>query len=392
MSRRGPDRKLERPSVVLGGTAHWSIGRLAEHHLASGLADHVDVLFVDPPVSPVTVARRRELLPLIRRGRLREVAPGVWVLIPVVLPGKDRRGILRPTDHLVRNQISGAVRRLRLQPTATILTLPQRLLFDKRSPSRRIYWAKDDHVAGAGLYGLDPDQLAAAESRVAHAADDLVVCSPSLANAWRRTGLSPVVMPNGCDTALFARAEELPLPSDLPVKPGYALYAGTLASRIDAELLLAVADSGVEVVLLGAPRRTSSWNELAELSAHPRVHQVGARPYELLPAYLANAGVGLVPYRDDDYNRHSFPLKILEYLAAGLPVVATDLPAARWLGTKHVRCAPTLSDFVRQVQQVRVHPHLDVDVAARRAVAAEHDWSRRVEQVLELVGLHDPRD
>ena len=55
------------------------------------------------------------------------------------------------------------------------------------------------------------------------------------------------------------------------------------------------------------------------------VHSVGAVPYDELPAHLQFGDVGIVPYRRGTFNDASCPLKVYEYLAAGLPVVATGV-------------------------------------------------------------------
>ena len=49
----------------------------------------------------------------------------------------------------------------------------------------------------------------------------------------------------------------------------------------------------------------------------------------MLPAYLAAMDVGLIPFKQDHVTYHADPIKAYEYLAAGLPVVATDMPALR---------------------------------------------------------------
>src|SRR5690606_18552149 len=69
--------------------------------------------------------------------------------------------------------------------------------------------------------------------------------------------------------------------------------------------------------------------EDAPLFTAPNVHVLGRRPYQSLPAYVQAFDVGLIPYV---LNAHSIavdPLKLLEYLAAGVPVVSTDLPEVR---------------------------------------------------------------
>ncbi len=91
---------------------------------------------------------------------------------------------------------------------------------------------------------------------------------------------------------------------------------------------------------------------------------VGRRAFEELPAYLRLMNVGLTPYTDTPFNRASFPLKTLEYLAAGLPVVSTDLPATRWLNTDLVRIADSQSDFVSAVLDATIEADLRAGSAA----------------------------
>ena len=53
-----------------------------------------------------------------------------------------------------------------------------------------------------------------------------------------------------------------------------------------------------------------------------------------LPAYLKGLSVALIPYKAGELTRNIFPLKLFEYLAAGLPVVAGGLPELkRYAGT-----------------------------------------------------------
>ena len=106
---------------------------------------------------------------------------------------------------------------------------------------------------------------------------------------------------------------------------------------------------------------------------------IGFRPYEQLPAYLGAMDLGLVPYAATPFNRASFPLKILEYLGAGLPVVATDLPILRWLDTDLVHVvddgdANAFADAVERALPGAADPAL---VARRQAFAARHSWRSR---------------
>ena len=118
-------------------------------------------------------------------------------------------------------------------------------------------------------------------------------------------------------------------PTGLP-RPVLGLV-GQLSERIDLDILTALSDAGFALLLVGP--RDPRWEaeRFAELAGRPAVHYTGRVPAASVPAYLAAIDVGITPYTASDFNRASFPLKTLEYLAAGRPVVSTDLPGARWL-------------------------------------------------------------
>jgi teichuronic acid biosynthesis glycosyltransferase TuaH len=78
---------------------------------------------------------------------------------------------------------------------------------------------------------------------------------------------------------------------------------------------------------------------------------------------------------------------MLEYLAAGRPVVSTDLPAARWLDTPHVTVADHPAAFAVAVVEAAAVAHRPDLVADRRALAATHSWDSRVAALARAIGL-----
>ena len=139
--------------------------------------------------------------------------------------------------------------------------------------------------------------------------------------------------PNVADTALFAtalragpgrrgarracRTRGSSSPARSPPPSSTSSCSPKLArDRPDWSLAL------VGPVGLGDPRPTSS-----ELTALPNVHLLGPRAYAELPAVLRGADVALIPYALNELTASIFPMKVYEYLAAGLPVVSTPLPA-----------------------------------------------------------------
>jgi teichuronic acid biosynthesis glycosyltransferase TuaH len=165
-----------------------------------------------------------------------------------------------------------------------------------------------------------------------------------------------------------------------------AILIGQLNDRVDPTLLTAVADLGVSLLLVG-PSSDSAVDWVTQLTARPNVAWVGAQPFGELAGFLASAHVGLVPYGDSAFNRASFPLKTLEYLAAGLPVVATGLPATRWLDASPdlVTIADEPATFAHAVVTAAEAPLTPSARERRRSFAREHSYERRAAEILAAV-------
>jgi teichuronic acid biosynthesis glycosyltransferase TuaH len=97
--------------------------------------------------------------------------------------------------------------------------------------------------------------------------------------------------------------------------------------------------------------------------------------------------VGLVPYGLNEFNRGSFPLKALEYLAAGRPVVATPLPALRWLDTDLIALHEAPHAFAAAVLRAATVAREPALMDRRRALAARHSWTERAARMAELLEL-----
>lgn len=355
----------------------------SEHHVADRLTEWAPVLYVDPPTSVVTAYRNPGLE---TSTTLRVLRPGLAQLTPVVLPGMRRPGMVRVTEELVRHRIRSAIRRLGGHAAVRVLAsdLP---LFERRGAERRVLFATDDFVAGAELMGLPTDQIRHNEARLADTSDLVIAISEPLAEKWRAVGCRVVLVPNGCDTERFAQTDSAPWPEDVHLRKPIAGYAGLINDRIDVELLEAIAVRGRSVLLVGPVTRTFDAHRLDALLGQPSVQWVGQKPFEAMPSYLRTMHVGLTPYGDNPFNRASFPLKTIEYLAAGRAAVSTNLPTARWLGTEHVSLASGPREFADAVEARLEEPLSDAAIAARRAFAAGHSWSARARQFADAIGV-----
>jgi teichuronic acid biosynthesis glycosyltransferase TuaH len=371
--------------VVLCAANNYDGVRMGDWHLAAHLSRLAPVLYVDPPMSRLSPVRNPETADALRGPRLRLQGPGLARLTPVVQPFPSRRGMTGMTSAITRGYLRRATARLGGRVRAVISGWPQYPVFGSCGEQIRVYWAKDDFVGGAALLGLNAKLIDGLERRVAASAGLLVAASPVVADTWRSRGLDPLLIPFGADVDAYRGIEHAPLPSDVGLPGPVAGFVGRINDRTDLGLLEAIADRGQSLLLVGPKDASFEPQRFDALRRRRNVRWVGPKPAGDLPSYLRVIDVGLVPYSDSQFNRGSFPLKTLEYLAAGRAVVATDLPAIRWLATDLVCIAAGPMSFADQVDRLLAQPRTPAVLARRREFAARHSWARRAADIHEAI-------
>jgi len=137
------------------------------------------------------------------------------------------------------------------------------------------------------------------------------------------------------------------------------------------------------VVVIGRP---STSIDVTGLLPEPNIHYLGPKPFEQLPAYSRHFAVGLIPFQINPITVHCNPLKALEYMAAGLPVVSTDIPELRRYAGD-VLVARSHEEFIALCERALA----DGSSAERdrRSKAAEaHSWESRVAWICDIVCQH----
>lgn len=364
--------------VYLAGSRWENIGG-TDHHLAAALAESVPVLWVDPPLP---VQHRLREGGRIRTLELSTVARGVTRLRSLSLPGFTRSLVAPVSRQLLAAAVRAALRKLRMEPMATVLSSPT-MRFPAGLKGARVLYATDDWLAGAPLMGLKPSQVH--EGLIANLgqADIAAAVSPSLAadlDRRQKAGRPGVVLvPNGCTAPPTARTPAR--------RRRTAALIGQLNERLDMDLLDALGDAAVPVLVIGprTERDPEVGRRLDRFLSHDNVTWLGRLSISDLHARLEDAAVGLTPYLDNAFNRASFPLKTLDYLAAGIPVVATDLPAVRWLNTSSITVGSSPEQFVQQVQRILDIPPDQKAEERRRAFAGQHSWHARATLLLDHI-------
>jgi glycosyltransferase involved in cell wall biosynthesis len=150
------------------------------------------------------------------------------------------------------------------------------------------------------------------------------------------------------------------------------VYAGSIDSWLDVPLLAEAARRlpRWSFVLIGPSRL-----DLSPLARRPNVRILGPRPYSILPGYLAFSDAGIVPFRLSPATHAIHPIKVYEYCAAGLPVVATPMEETVAMGAP-VLLADGGEAFAAALDSTRAAGGGEAR-AARLAFARRHTWDLR---------------
>jgi glycosyltransferase involved in cell wall biosynthesis len=367
----------------------WAGDPLSKKHVMRRLARRNRVLWVEslgnrPPRADAHDARRLgEKLLGFARG-LRRVEENLWVLTPLAVPAYRARWAARVNRALVGATVRAALRRLAFRRPITYTFVPASAwVVGRLGESRIVYHCVDEYRAFAGA----GPEIAALDERLCRAADLVITCSQPLADHRRPWNPRTVVVRHGVDHPHFARALDpaTPIPNDIAHLPRPILgFHGLVAEWVDLALIRRVARAfpRASLVLVGETRVP-----LRPLEGVQNLHILGRRPYQDLPGYCRAFDVALLPFVIDDLTWNACPLKLREYLAAGLPVVATAIPEAKVLEPL-VRTAGDQDGFVEEVKAALERP--GVDPARSRAMEGE-TWDRQVARIEELIdGLDRP--
>lgn len=207
--------------------------------------------------------------------------------------------------------------------------------------------------------------------------------------------------PNGVD---LARYRDLPAPEEarreLGLPAGFsAVYSGHLYPGRGAELMFRLAERNPGMAFIwagGTEEANESWRRRVEAAGLANLHLLGFVPNARLPLVQAAGDVLLMPYGREiavsgggDSAAVASPMKVFEYLAAGRPILSSDLPVLREvIDEKNAILLPPEDEAAwgKALRRLQEHPAQRERLAeAARRTAQGYSWRGRTQRALEGV-------
>jgi glycosyltransferase involved in cell wall biosynthesis len=358
----------------------WSGDPLSKTHLMRLLARDNRVLWVNSIGYRAPTASRRDAGRAMRKllaaaAPLSQPHPNLYVLNPIIIPAHTSPSIRAFNRWFLRLQVQRAMRTLGMsRPINWVFNPAAALIAGTLDEDLLIYYCVDEYAAFSGVAA---DQLRASERELLFRADLVIASAQRLIDSKKSLRPDALLVRHGVDWTHFRTALDAgtQVPADIAHFPGPILgYFGLIAQDwVDVDLIAHTARKlpHASIVMIG--RQTM---DLSALRALPNVHLLGHRPYSSLPAYCKGFDAALIPFPISEVTLNANPLKAREYLAAGLPVISTDIPEVTALNA--CRVATTRDQFVEHIQAALAAP----GPSASRSDAVRHEsWEARLQDI-----------
>jgi glycosyltransferase involved in cell wall biosynthesis len=388
------ERKKEKTEIagdlrgrdILCFSHDWTGDPLSKTHLMRVLSRDNRILWVNAIANRMPTASSKDVSRIFKKLKaftepVREVEKNIFVLNPLAIPTYGSAAVRKFNRSFLLSQVKAAMRKLKFQKPVNMVFNPAAgLLAGKLGEESLIYYCVDEYTAFTGAAA----GLKEIEEELFRKSDLVVVSAEKLLESKRKFNPHTFLIRHGTDWRHFRTAldEETQIPADIRDLPKPVIgFHGLLADWVDFELIKKTAAhfKNGSIVLIGKIA-VDAEQKIKILDAISNVHFLGRQPYADLPAYCKGFDVALNPFIVNDLTLAANPLKVREYLAAGLEVVSTDIPEVRIL--KHCRIGKTHEEFITQIEKSLASPEAKTQISDS---IRNESWEAKIDELREIM-------
>jgi GT2 family glycosyltransferase/glycosyltransferase involved in cell wall biosynthesis len=274
------------------------------------------------------------------------------------------------------------------RPVVFALPYNREYLFQLRQPTV-VYEVIDD----LDVFPGDKSRLQKNHDILLKEADIVLVTADGLMEQVDQIRPDAIMCPNAVELDHFSGArwddKQLPIPADLGLiikadRPVIGYY-GALARWFDYELVGRAAQKHPDwdFVLIGPDHdHTLIGSNILSIS---NIHWLGARDYSQLPNYLHHFTVATIPFLVNNITLATSPIKLFEYMAAGKPIVTSDMPECRKYSG--VLVAHNANEYISHLEYALTLANDSAYLQQLYQIAQENTWEVRVRQIVDALEM-----
>jgi glycosyltransferase involved in cell wall biosynthesis len=360
----------------------WTGDPLSKTHLMRVLSRENRILWINAIANRMPTTSTKDLSRIVKKLKsftepIREVEKNIFVLNPLAIPTYGNEAVRKFNQTFLIRQVKKAMRKLKFEnPINMVFNPAAGLLAGKLNESELIYYCVDEYTAFTGA----ASGLKEIEEDLFKKSDLVIVSAEKLFESKRHFNENTFVIRHGTDWKHFRKSldENTHIPDEIADLPKPIIgFHGLLADWVDFELLRKTAEhfKNGSVVLIGKIT-VDAEKKVKILDGISNIHFLGRKPYAELPNYCKGFDVALNPFEINELTLAANPLKVREYLAAGLQVVSTDIPEVRVL--KDCLVGENHEDFIGKIEFVLKNPKPKTEISD----AIKHEsWEAKIDEL-----------
>ena len=332
----------------------WTGDPLSKTHLMRVLSKENRILWINAIANRMPTTSSKDIKRIFSKLKrftepVKEVEPNIFVLNPLAIPAYGTEAVRRFNQKFLISQVKKAMRKLEFEKPVNMVFNPAAgLLAGKLGEDELIYYCVDDYTEFTGA----SKGLKKIEEELFRKSGLVIVSAEKLFDDKRKFNENTHIIRHGTDWRHFRAALDIEtkIPDEIKDLPKPVIgFHGLLADWVDFELIKKTAEhfKNGSVVLIGKIA-VDAEQKVKILDKVKNVHFLGRKPYAELPNFCKGFDVALNPFAINELTLAANPLKVREYLAAGLKVVSTDIPEVRILD--HCLIGETHEEFIEKIE------------------------------------------
>ena len=379
--------------AIFVSTNYWeSIYKVGTHALAKEFVkDGWDIAFISDPISPLHLFSKNrndiaKRFSLYKTGGMYYLHDQLWTYVPLTfLPIQNKplfrsKFVFKNWQHFTFPNLTSKLSKAGFFDVDLIYfdNIKQSFLLDTIKYKRAVLRIPDNY-SGYSDYSKNSSYF----ERELIEAVDIVACTAKslMARIRNFNAKQSYYLPNGVHFGHFHGSPN-ESPSELDSIPHpRVIYIGEMELRFDFQLINYAATKLPQISFVLIGNKNDAVSKLKKLS---NIHLLGSKSFNELPKYLKSSDIGIIPYDVKNYPElveYVSPLKLYQYFACGLPVVAAKWTEIEMMSSPAL-IYETKEEFIDLIEMVLT---ADINRSSLVEFARSNDWNQRYETLIKLL-------